>query len=159
KVAGDVDYTSWVDDSSPLSFSWAATVATSLASGKRYAFVSSSPATLPSVTSAVTVTGTYETQWQITFKQTGMGGGVGVNTVVTVNGTPHPIAAFDVIVWVDDTTGSATFGYAGTVAASAGKQYVLTNSASLSSPITSVTAAMTVTGAYKTQWQITFKQT
>ena len=79
---------------------------------------------------------------------------------MTVNGTPHPIAAFDVIVWVDDTTGSVTFGYAGTVAASAGKQYVLTNSGSLpSSPITGVTSAVTVTGTYKTQWQITFKQT
>src|SRR5439155_3882712 len=149
KVAGDFDYTTWVDDSSPLSFSWAATLATSPASGKRYAFVSSSPATLPSVTSAVTVAGTYKTQWQVTFKQTGIGGDTGSNTVVTVNGTPHPIADFDVMVWVDDTTGSATFGYAATVAASAGKQYVLSNSASLSSPITSVTAAMTVRGGCK----------
>src|SRR5439155_165650 len=67
KAAGDLDYPTWVDNSSPLSFTWAATTATSPASGKRYAFVSSSPATLPSVTSAVTVTGTYKTQYYLTI--------------------------------------------------------------------------------------------
>ena len=61
-------------------------------------------------------------------------------------------------VWVDASSGSVTYSYASTVTSStAGKQYVKTSTDS--SPVTGLSAPLTVTGAYKTQWRVTFTQT
>ena len=155
---GQFDVTQWVDNSASISFTWAPTVATSV-TGKQYALVSSSATSPLTVTAAVTVTGTYKTQWQVTFHQTGVNSDAGTSTVLTLTAGPanYNQSQFDVTQWVDDS-GSISFTWAPTVATSVtGKQYALVSS-SATSPLT-VTAAVTVTGTYKTQWQVTFHQT
>jgi hypothetical protein len=58
--------TQWVDDNTNAGFTWAPTVATNT-TGKRYAFVSSTPSSLPNVTAPATVSATYKTQYYLTI--------------------------------------------------------------------------------------------
>lgn len=87
--------------------------------GKQYALVSSSATSPLTVTAAVTVTGTYKTQWQVTFHQTGVGADAGSNTVLTLTAGPtnYNQSQFDVTQWVDNN-GSIAFTWAPTVATS-----------------------------------------
>jgi hypothetical protein len=59
---------------------------------------------------------------------------------------------------VDASSGSVTYSYTATVTSSlTGKQYVKTSTDS--SPVTGLSGPLTVTGAYKTRWLVTFSQT
>jgi hypothetical protein len=149
------DVTQWVDNNGSISFTWAPTAATST-TGKQYAFVSSSQASPLTVTAAVTVTGTYKTQWQVTFAQSGISSDTGTNTILSIGASNYNYGQFNAMQWVDDG-GSISFTWAPTVATSnTGKQYAFVSS-SASSPQT-INAAITITGTYKTQWQVTFGQ-
>ena len=121
-------------------------------------FVLATPAPSPasgfSLTAATTVMGTYKTQWLQTFAQAGLSADAS-GAVVTVNGGPVVFGSLPYTTWVDDGS-TVTYVFTSPVPAVAGKQYVLTApAASPSSPYTA-SAANTVTGTYKTQWQVTF---
>src|SRR5262249_47567842 len=125
------DVPQWVTDSTAISFTWASTVATST-TGKQYAFVSSSAASPLTVTAPVTVTGTYKTQFQVSFHQTGISSDAGTNTILTIGASNYNYSQFDVTQWIDNN-GSISFTWASPVAtSSAGKQYVLVSSSAAS---------------------------
>jgi hypothetical protein len=115
---------------------------------------------LTQVFAAQTITGTYKVQYQVTFTQVGIGADTGSNQVLSlsVNGgtaTASSASTLPPATWYDANT-VLTYTYSSTVATSpaSGKQYVLTNT-SPASPYT-VTAAHTITGTYKVQYQVTF---
>src|SRR5206468_3837702 len=126
-------------------------------SGKQYALTTPapSPASGFTVSSAQTITGTYKVQYQVTFAQSGMSGDQ-TGTIVTVNTSPKstlPYAAYY------DAGTTVSYTYASPVTSSpTGKQYALTTPAPLPATGFSVSSSLTVTGTYKTQWQITFAQ-
>jgi hypothetical protein len=92
-------------------------------------------------------------QFQVTFGQANLGSNV-LGTVVTVNGAAKTYADLPFSLWFD-TSASLTFTYSSAVSSSTtGLQYVLTN-ANSPSPLT-VTNALTITGNYKTQYQVTY---
>jgi hypothetical protein len=115
-----------------------------------------SPSTTVLMDKTKTLTANYVHQYLVTFSQTGLASDASA-TVVTVNGTAIAYSGLSYSVWVDE--GSVlNYLYATTVASTtAGKQFSLVSVTGPSSPIT-VTADITVTGNYKTQYQITFSQ-
>src|SRR5205807_5196612 len=108
---------------------------------------------------AHTFTGTYDTQYKVTFNQTGIGNDTGSNNVVTIAGTPTPAGSLPDFRWVTDGQ-TISFAFQSPVASSdSGKQYVLSNNPNSSSPYTVNGAAHTVTATYTTQYQMPFTQT
>jgi hypothetical protein len=96
-------------------------------------------------------------QWLVTFSQTGLTSDA-TGTVATVAGATKTYAILPFTVWVDASSGSVTYSYSATVTSSTtGKQYVKTSTDA--SPVTGLSGPLTVTGAYKTQWLVTFSQT
>src|SRR5207249_8615752 len=67
-------------------FTYADSIPASPATDKRYR-LSNTPGTSVTVTAATTITGSYVTQHQVSFAQSGIGGDTGANTVLTVGGT------------------------------------------------------------------------
>jgi len=108
--------------------------------------------------SSDTVTANYQTQVKITFAQSGLDVSAS-GTVVTVSGSEKAYGDLSFTTGWLDSGGSITFGYAGIVASStSGKQFVLV-SASAALPFTVPDHPVTITGTYKTQFNITFAQT
>ena len=144
KVYGDLPFSLWVDSSGSVAFSYAATVSSS-ASGKQYIVADVDASSPLMVTGSVTVTGSYKTQYQVTFAKSGLD-----SDAIGANATTDNVASQ----WVDSGT-SLTFSYAGTVSSSIqGKQFVL-SSVSAASPLT-VAAPTTINASYTTQYQISF---
>lgn len=149
-------YQAFFDAGSTVTYAYADPVA-STAPGKRYALTTPSPtpASPITVSAAVTVTGRYKVQWQLTFTQSGIGAD-GTGTIVTVNGTGQSTLPYQAFF---DEGSNVTYAYSDPVTSTVpGKRYALSVPAPApASPIT-VSAAVTVTGTYKTQWQVTFAQ-
>jgi hypothetical protein len=100
-----------------------------------------------------TATAHYIKQYQITFAQTGLDL-TASGTVVTVNSTGKVYGDLPYKIWVD-TGGSVTYSYNSPVSSSvSGKRFVLISVTGPASPI-NVIGSLTVTGNYKTQYQIT----
>src|SRR5207237_717029 len=124
-------------------------------SDKRYR-LTNTPGTSVSVTAAATITGSYVTQYQVSFAQSGIGTDTGANTVVTVGGTTFTkIDLTDTRFWDDGTAWSFSSPVATSPASD--KQYRLTNTAG--GTLGAADAGTTITGAYNTQWKVTFAQT
>jgi hypothetical protein len=148
---------SWVIGSSH-SFSWASPV--SAGTDKRYAWVNTTGlSTQQTDTINVPAEGgniiaNYNTQWQVTFTQTGLDPSA-TGAVVTVNGTNKEFSDLSYSFWAD--TGSfITFNYSSLVASSTpNKRFALASVAGGTSPIT-LTNTLTLTGNYNVQWQVTF---
>jgi hypothetical protein len=105
---------------------------------------------------ATTYTATFKTQYQVTFAQAGMAGDQ-TGAIVTVNGSPQSILSYQLYV---DSGSNVTYSYAGTVATSSTtKQYVLATPDPAPASGFSVTAPVTITATYKTQYQLSFAQT
>jgi len=103
-----------------------------------------------------TATAHYIFQYQVTFAQTGLDS-TASETVVTVNGVPITFGEFNYRIWVDKN-GVATYFYSNVSSTTAGKRFILTGVTGPASPIT-VANPVTVTGNYKTQYLVSFKQT
>jgi hypothetical protein len=159
-----IDSVQYTYSTLPISFTWEAgsthtiTASSTLAAGtgKQYVWASWSDGgaqthnyTVP--TSSATITANWQTQYQVTFSQTGVDSSAGSNTVLTVGSTNYAYNALPSSVWVDSGT---TFTWASTVSGGSGKQFVKTGSSG-TSPIS---AAGTYSATYKTQWQVTFQQ-
>ncbi|HSV48694.1 MAG TPA: hypothetical protein VLH35_00125 [Candidatus Acidoferrales bacterium] len=140
-----------------MNFSFPSSITTG---GTTYS-LSSTNATSPFTTGATgttnTITATYAvaiTKYQVTFKQAGLDGTTDAGTVLTVNGTNVPYTGFDYNILVNSGD-RLVYTYNSTVASTTpGKQFVLTNT-SPSSPLVSISSNQTVTGTYKTQYNVT----
>jgi hypothetical protein len=151
KSAAQLAFSDWFDAGSSVTYLFSDPVASTV-SGKRYALAP--PAPLPAspvtVSGPATITGTYKTQFQVTFSQTGISAGsTGSNAIVKVQGADKAFSELSFASWYDENA-SVTYSFyspISTVPVSA-QQYELTNGGSLpASPIT-VTSALTVNGVY-----------
>jgi hypothetical protein len=95
------------------------------------------------------VTANYKTQYQVTFAQTGLDSSA-TGTVVTIGGVTKTRSQLPYTDWFDSGT---TYSYSSPVSGGSGKQFVLT---SVTGPASPITASGTVTGSYKTQYQVSF---
>jgi protocatechuate 3,4-dioxygenase beta subunit len=103
--------------------------------------------------SSITEVASWTHQFQVTFVQSGLSSDVS-GTVVTVDGAARVYGSLPFGEWVNQSS-IVIFGYSPTVSSSvSGRQYVLTG-ATASSPLT-VSGEVTVTGSYKTQYQVSF---
>jgi hypothetical protein len=146
----------WVDDGATVDYTFVDPV-TSSVTGKQYRLDSiTDPDTGYTVSSAHTLTGNYVVQWKVTFDQTGVSNDFS-ETVMTVNGFDYDRDG--VSFWADDGN-VTTFSYASPLVVTADvKQYVLTGvTGNTTSTSLTVSAETTVTGAYKTQFYVTFAQ-
>src|SRR5205823_12874891 len=143
-----------------VNYTYAGPVNTDPASGKRYAFTGTNtgaPASGFTVSADTTITGNYDTQWLVSFAQSGIGTDT-TATVVSVNSSDKTAAnlAAGVSVWVTDG-GSVTYDFKSPVAAGTGKRYTLNNvSGSLSGA--AIHATGTITGNYDTQWLVSSEE-
>jgi len=121
-------------------------------SGKRFVKTGVTGPSSPISTSG-TVTGNYHTEYYVTFGQTGLSSDA-TGTVVTVGGSGKAFGDLPYADWVDSGT---VYAYTDPVpTGDANKRYKLINVDGSASPIST---SGTVTGNYKTQYQVTFTQT
>ena len=158
KTAADLPFSDWFDSGSSVTYSYTDPVASSV-SGKRYKLTTPSPTPASPITvlAAATVTGTYKIQYQVTFTQSGLGGD-STGTVVTVAASAKTAGDLPFSDWFDSGS-SLNYTYSDPVASTAsGKRYALTTPAPSPASGFSVSGAITITGTYKIQWQLTFTQ-
>jgi hypothetical protein len=101
-----------------------------------------------------TATANWKTQYQVTFAQSGLNNSA-TGTVVTANGADETYSSLPHSAYVD-SGGTITYSYSTTVTSSnTGERFRLS---SVSGPASgsSVSSAVTVTGNYVTQYQISF---
>ncbi len=96
----------------------------------------------------ITETASWAHQYKVTFKQRGIDSSAGSNMVLTVGSVTYRYYSLPTGIWIDSGT---TFSWSSPISGGPGKQFVLTGSSGLTSPIT---APGTATGAYKTQFQL-----
>ncbi|MFQ5999299.1 MAG: PKD domain-containing protein [Candidatus Bathyarchaeia archaeon] len=102
-----------------------------------------------------TATAHYILQYLVTFNQTGLDA-TAIGTVVTVNGAPKNFGDLPFSMWVDNGS-SVTYNYSTIVSSSvSGKRFRLDSISSPPSPFI-VTGPVTITGNYKTQYQLTVR--
>src|SRR5271157_654511 len=162
KAYGDLPFTTdWIDSGSSVTYSYSSPVAsTGSPTDTQYRWASTSGLdTLQTdtltVSGAGTVTGTYVTQYKVTFAQSGLTSDAS-GTVVTVDNVDKAYGDLPFSKWVDNSS-SVSFSYSASVSSSVtSKQYVLTEISgnATSSPLT-VNSAVTVIGNYETQYFIT----
>ena len=100
------------------------------------------------------ITANYVVQYLQTFTHSGLSADA-TGTVVTVNAAAQSFGALPYSVFIDDGA-SVTYSYTSPVTSSvSGKQYVLTTPAPSPASGYTVSGANTVTGTYKTQYQLT----
>ena len=155
-------YSEWFDAGSSVVYPYAATLNTDPVGGKRYALTTTAPAAINNLTAAATVTGTYKTQYEVSFSQIGIGGDT-TDTVLTITspiGTTKTAAQLVSFSEWFDAGSSIEFNYADTlqVNPAGSKRYTLTGTEP-ASPISNLQAPASVNGTYKTQYEITFAQT
>jgi len=156
KVYGDLPYTAWVDSGGSISYTYASPVSSTL-SGKRFRLSSVTGHASPiTVTCSMTVTGSYCTQYLVTFGQSGLDA-TATGTVVTVNGSAKTYGEMPFEWWVD--SGSlVTYTYNPIVSSTvSGKQFRLTGVQCPPSQFV-VTGPATITGSYCPQYLVTFGQ-
>ncbi|MDD1750254.1 MAG: hypothetical protein LUO89_10310, partial [Methanothrix sp.] len=158
-ATGTVPFAVWADTGLNISYTYQSPVP-GAAAGVQYVLTGVSPASPQTVNGPLTIAGSYKTQWEVTFYQSGVGNDF-AGTVATIAGTDYGQSALTtgVGVWVDDTTGTISFEFKSPLSPVAGKQYVWTSTTGLSTAqsgsITGVTASGSVTGNYKTQYSLT----
>src|SRR5438093_260357 len=111
------------------------------------------PASGFTLSAARTIAGTYKTQYQLMFASSGLGADA-TGTLVTVNGTPQTVPSYQAYF---DSGSTVTYNYNPTVTSSvSGKQYMLMTPAPTPASGFTVSAALTIAGTYKTQFQLMF---
>ena len=148
-------YTVWVNSGDRLVYVYNATVASTTV-GKQFVVGTVSPVSpLVGISSAQTVTGSYTTQYKLTFAQSGLDNSA-TGTVVTVNSAAQTYSNLPcTTVWINSGS-TVTYTYNNPVTSSTtGKQFRLNSVTGSASPIT-VSSPATITGNYVVQWQVTF---
>ena len=103
-----------------------------------------------------TAVANWKTQYTVAFDHSGLDASAS-GTIATVNSSSIAFAQLPYSIWVDSGS-SVTYAYQNVSSSVAGKRFILIGITGIPSPIT-VTSPMNVTGNYKTQYQVTFKQT
>jgi len=152
KTYGVLPYSKWVDSGSQVNYLYGPTVSSSTP-GRRYRLNSVTGPTSPiPITSAVTVTGNFVTQYSVTSAQTGLDS-TASGTIVTVNGGGKTFGDLPYPLWVDNGS-SVSYSYGSLISSNtAGKRFKLTNTVGPTSPITA-TSSVTVTLNYKIQYEL-----
>jgi hypothetical protein len=147
-------YTKWFDAETPTG-TIGVDNTISGAADTRYVFVewvedssTNNPRASENMNSPKSFTTEYKTQYQVSFTQTGSG----VAPTVTYTADTDPIGTVPFSVWVKAGS-EITYAYQDTVLGAPGVRYVLIG-VTLSSPQT-VNSPLTISGSYKTQYQIT----
>ncbi len=134
-----------------ITFSFQSTVPGT--SGVQYVLTNTNASSPRTINSGVTIMGTYKTQYQVTFDQTGLDT-TSTGTVVTIGGVTRSRTQLPYTNWFDSGT---TYSYGSTVSSSTtAKRFALTG---ITGPTSPITASGTVNGNYKVQYQATFGQT
>lgn len=154
-----LDYTVWTNASDTLTYSYAYNVL-STTPGKAFTLMGVSGPTPPvTVMNAIMITGSYMAQYQITFNQTGVGSDFS-STVFTIDGIDHDRNSVS-FWWYDQSFHSFAFQSL-LVATQNMKQYAWNITTGLSPRQSDssfqVTQSGSITGNYKTQYNITFTQ-
>ncbi len=135
----------WANSGDTITYEYATTVS-STTSGKQFRLDSVSSSSLPPISGPTTVEGTFLTQWQITFTQSGVEIDF-TGAVVIVEGISYDRSGLTS--WRDSGT-PIFFTYATPLVVTPGvKQYVLTTVDTTSPLVPS--SPQTVTGTYATQ--------
>jgi len=150
-------YTVWVNSGDRLVYAYNATVASTTA-GKQFVVGTVSPVSpLVGISSPQTVTGSYTTQYKLTFAQSGLDN-TATGTVVTVNSAAQTYSNLPYTTGWINSGSTVTYSYNNPVTSSTtGKQFRLNSVTGSASPIT-VSSPATITGNYVVQWQVTFQQ-
>jgi hypothetical protein len=151
----------WADSGSSITYSY--NNVSSSNTGEQFILIGvtglSSPIT---VTNPMTVVGNYETQYEVTFSQSGVGSDF-AGTVVTIDSNAYAVSALPVSFWWDN--GSIhTFSLSSPLVVSVSEQYNWVSTSGLTilqNGSLTVTTSGSVTGNYSTatEYQVTFSQT
>lgn len=151
KTKADLPLTDWFDSGTTYSYS---DPVSSTVSGEEFKLTGVTGPSSPTVAPG-TVTGTYVTQFQVTFSQSGVGADF-TGTVVTIDGATYGVATLpQSFWWAKDSTHS--FAFQSPLAVSADKKYVWTSTSGLSglkSGSITVTESGSITGGYNTQYYL-----
>jgi parallel beta-helix repeat protein len=144
-------YSDWFDSGASVAFSFYSPLVVT-PNGRQYVLVSPNVTSPLNVSAATTVTGTYKTQYSITFDQSGVGPDC-IDTVVVIDGSNYSFGALPASFWWDEGS-THTFAFqSALVGASGTKRYNWTSTTGLSSLQSSsitVTSLGTVNGNYVT---------
>ena len=125
----------------------------SIADGSNTQWTGQAPLSFTQTTGGNNNNVNYYKQYKVTFAQSGLDS-TATGTVVTVSGTAVTYSSLPYSVWVNSGS-SVTFTWTSPVTSgTTGKQFRLSSS-SQTSPYT-VSGAVTITGTYTTQYQVTF---
>jgi uncharacterized repeat protein (TIGR02543 family) len=156
KTFADLPYTVWVDYGTVITYSYSNEVSSST-TGKRFILTGvDGPSSPITVTSTVTVTGNYKTQFAIAFSQSGVGSDF-TGTVLIVDGTGYSVSTLPVSFWWDASSVHNFAFQSPLVVTANAKQYVWTSTTGLStlqSGSITVSASGSVAGNYKTQYYL-----
>jgi hypothetical protein len=150
KGAGTAPFAIWIDASSSNSLTYEYPSSIAGAAGVQYELTTVFPASLASISIPLTIVGNYQTQYLITFLQSGSASPVTVSYGFGAGNASTGTANAGNGIWVDATTQSISFTYPATVTGAPGTRYALT-SVDTASPM-SITGPSTITGTYRTQY-------
>jgi hypothetical protein len=113
------------------------------------------------VTAPTTITGNYQTQYQVTFSQTGLGSDF-TGTIVTIDGNYYGVTGLPVLFWWDNGS-SHSFWFYSPLVVNASEQYNWISSSGLmtlqnGSILVTGSGSVTADYAMETKYQITFSQ-
>jgi hypothetical protein len=148
KTYNNLPYTLWVGNGSSVTYSYAATVSSSI-SGKQFVSTGvTGPASPMTVYGPITVTGNYKTQYHLTmFTNLGTvspaSGWYDASSIVTISATAPTAGTGEQYIW-NGWTGSGSGSYTGT-------NNPATNAVTMNGPVTE-------TGSWTHKFQVTFQQ-
>jgi len=153
KTISSLPFTAWVDNGASVSYVFEDAVSSS-APGRRFRLNSvNGPASPIIVTAPLTVTGSYVSQYEVTFTQS-MLDETATGVIVTVDGVGKTMADLPFTGWFDS---GATYSYSSIVPSTEpGKRFMLE---SVTGPASPITGPGTVTGVYVPQYRLVFTQT
>ena len=159
KTYSQLPYVLWVDSGSSITYSYGNV--SSSTTGKRFILTSvSGPSSPITVTTPITVTGNYKTQYKVSFDQSGVGLDF-TGTIVTVDSVNYNGAGLPVDLWWDQGT-NHNFTFISPLTVNVSKQYVWSSTSGLStlqSGTLTISVSGSVTGNYVIQNCVTFDQT
>jgi hypothetical protein len=150
----------WADSGSSVTYTYSNVSSSN--PGEQFVLIGVTGLTSPiTVTAPTTITGNYQTQYQVTFSQTGVGSDF-AGTVVVIDGNYYGVANLPVSFWLDNSS-SHTFSFSSPLVVNASEQYNWVSSSGLTTLQNGsilVTGSGSVTGNYsmETKYQITFSQ-
>jgi parallel beta-helix repeat protein len=147
-------YSNWFDSGASIGFGFYSPLVVT-PNGERYVLTGvsgNSTASSLTVSAATTVTGTYKTQYSITFDQSGVGPDC-IDTVVVIDGSNYNFGALPASFWWDNGS-THTFAFQSSLVGTSGtKKYNWTSTtglSSLQSDSITITSLGTVVGNYVT---------